>query len=48
MDASFIDDERWDRIPSRADALDNCNPLAIAWLNKLWPSTSLYTYDDLY
>jgi hypothetical protein len=48
MDASFIDDERRDRIPSRIDALDNYNLLAIAWLNKLWPSTSLYTYNDLY
>jgi hypothetical protein len=48
MDASFIDDERRDRIPSRVDTLDNCNLLAIAWLNKLWPNTSLCTCDDLY
>ena len=48
MNASFVDDERWDRISSRADALDDCNPLAIAWLNKLRSSASLCTRDDLY
>jgi hypothetical protein len=48
VDASFVDDERWGRIPSSADALDNCNPLAIAWLNKLWPSASLYTCNNLH
>jgi hypothetical protein len=48
VDASFVDDERRGRIPSSADALNNCNPLAIAWLNKLWPSTSLCACNDLH
>jgi hypothetical protein len=48
VDASFVDDERRGRIPSSADALDDCNPLAIAWLNKLWLSASLCTCDNLY
>jgi hypothetical protein len=39
--AALEDDEGRGRVPSSADALDNCNPLAIAWLNKLRSSASL-------
>ncbi|KAF1922776.1 uncharacterized protein M421DRAFT_77103, partial [Didymella exigua CBS 183.55] len=41
------DNKGWDRPALRADALDNTNaldngnPLAITWLNKLWLSMSL-------
>jgi hypothetical protein len=38
VDAFFVDNERRDRIPTRADALNDYNSLAIAWLNELWPS----------
>jgi hypothetical protein len=48
VDASLVDDERRGCVPSSADALDHCNPLAIAWLNKLRLSASLCTCDDLY
>jgi hypothetical protein len=30
IDASFVDNKRWGRIPSSADTLDNYNLLAIA------------------
>jgi hypothetical protein len=48
MDAPFVDDERRGCIPSSVDTLDNCNPLAIAWLNKLWSSASLRTCNNLH
>jgi hypothetical protein len=48
MDASLIDNEGRGRVPSSADALDHCNLLVIAWLNKLRSSVSLCTCDDLY
>ena len=48
MDASFVDNKGWGCVPSSADALDNCNPLAIAWLNKLRPSTSLRTSNNFH
>ncbi|KAF1933123.1 uncharacterized protein M421DRAFT_416711 [Didymella exigua CBS 183.55] len=48
VDASFVDDERQGRISSSADALYNCNPLPIAWLNKLRSSASLSACDNLY
>jgi hypothetical protein len=41
MDAPFVDNKRWDCVPRGADILNNSNPLSIAWLNKLWLSTSL-------
>jgi hypothetical protein len=41
MDASLVDDERRGITAVRAGALDHGNPLAIAWLNQLWPSTPL-------
>jgi hypothetical protein len=45
VDTSFIDNKGWDRVPCGADALDNCNPLLIAWLDKIRPCTSLRTYN---
>ncbi|KAF1924508.1 uncharacterized protein M421DRAFT_31668, partial [Didymella exigua CBS 183.55] len=42
------DDEGRGRVPSSADALDNCNLLVIAWLNKRRLGASLCTCDDLY
>jgi len=48
MDAPFIDNKRWGYVPSGADALDNGNPLLIAWLNKLRLSTSLRTCNNFY
>jgi hypothetical protein len=48
VDASFVDNKRRSRIPSSIDTLDNYNPLAITWLNKLRSSTSLYAYNNLY
>ena len=48
MDAPFIDNKRWGCVLSGADALDNSNPLLIAWLNKLRLSTSLKTYNNFY
>jgi hypothetical protein len=48
MDASLVDNEGRGRVPSSADALDHCNLLAIAWLNKLRSSASLCTCDDLH
>ena len=35
------DDEGWDSLPCRVDALDDCSPLSIALLHHLWPSSSL-------
>jgi hypothetical protein len=48
MDASLVDNEGRGRVLSSADALDYCNLLAIAWLNKLRLSAFLCTCDDLY
>ena len=48
MDASLVDNEGRGRVPSSADALDQCNPLAIAWLDKIRPCASLCAYNDLY
>jgi hypothetical protein len=36
------------RPDSSTDALDDCNPLAIAWLNKTRTSASLCTRNDLH
>jgi len=44
----FIDNKRWDRVPYGADTLDNGNPLLIAWLDKLWLSTSLSASNHFY
>jgi hypothetical protein len=48
VDTSLIDNKRRGCVPSSADALDYCNLLAIAWLNKLRLSASLCTCNDLY
>jgi len=48
MDAPFIDNKRWDRVPCGVDTLDNSNPLLIAWLDKLWLSTSLSASNYFY
>jgi hypothetical protein len=48
MDTSLVDNKGRGRVPSSADALDYCNLLAIAWLNKLRLSASLCTCNDLY
>jgi hypothetical protein len=48
VDASLVDNKRRGRVPSSADALDHCNLLAIAWLNKLRSSASLCTCNNLY
>jgi len=48
MDAPFVDNKRWGYVPSGTDALDNGNPLLIAWLNKLRLSTSLRTYNNFH
>jgi len=48
VDASLVDDEGRDRVPSSADALDHCNPLAIAWLDKIRPCASLLACNNLY
>jgi hypothetical protein len=41
VDASFVDDKRWGTKSSRADALDDCHPFLITWLDRLRWSTSL-------
>jgi hypothetical protein len=48
MDASLVDNEGRGRVSSSADALDHCDLLAIAWLNKLRSSASLCACDDLH
>ena len=48
MDASLVYDKGRDRVPSSADALDQCNPLAIAWLDKIRPCASLCACNDLH
>ena len=48
MDAPFIDNKWWDYVPRGIDTLDNSNPLLIAWLNKLWLSTSLRASNHFY
>jgi hypothetical protein len=48
VDASLVDDEGRGRVPSSADALDLCNLLAIAWLDKLRTSASLCACDNLH
>jgi hypothetical protein len=40
--------ERQSCIPSSTDALDNGNPLAIAWLDQLRMSISLCTCNNLH
>ena len=48
MNAPLVDDKWWNRVSCSAIALDDCNPLSIAGLDKLWLSASLYTGNDLY
>jgi hypothetical protein len=48
VDAPFVDNKGRDRVPRGADTLDDGNPLAIAWLNEIWPPTSLCACDDLH
>jgi hypothetical protein len=48
VDASFVDDEGQGRVPSSTDALDQCNLLAIAWLDKIRPCTSLRACNNLH
>ena len=48
MDAPFINNKKWGYVPSSINALDNGNPLLIAWLNKLRLSTSFKTYNNFY
>ena len=48
MDACLVDDEGRDRVPSSADALDQCNPLTIAWLDKIRPCASLQACNNLH
>jgi len=44
----FIDNKRWDYIPYSADTLDNSYLLLMAWLNKLWLSTSFKASNYFY
>ena len=48
MHPALIDNEWWGYIFSSADTLDNYNLFTIAWLNKLWSSTSFRTYNYFY
>jgi hypothetical protein len=48
VDASFVDDGGRGRVPSSTDALDQCNLLAIAWLDKIRPCASLRAYNNLH
>jgi hypothetical protein len=47
VDMPFVDDEKQGCIPSSADTLDDCNLLAIAWLNNLWPSASFCACNNI-
>jgi hypothetical protein len=48
VNASVVNDEGWGWVPSGADARDDCNPLATAWLDNLRSFTSLRACNDLY
>ena len=44
----FINNKKQSYIPSGVNALNNSNPLLIAWLNKLRLNTSFKTYNNFY
>ena len=48
VDSAFVDNKWWGCISSSTDALDDCNPLTVAWLNQFWSSASLRAYYNFY
>ena len=46
MVLALEDNKGWNCLPYRVDALDSCNPLAVALLHCLWSSSMLREYNN--